>query len=157
MFALSTVGLVSGPSRPGRVVAQAGVRQPAGRRTVWDGVYTEAQASRGQRQYGQSCEYCHGTDLGGNQADEVPALALEGFLTSWRGRSVKALFDRISQSMPHDKPASLSPRAYLDIVSYLLAANQFPSGKSELELAPERLEQILITKAPDPAGGQDQR
>src|ERR1700732_3616265 len=30
-----------------------------GRRTVWDGVYTEAQAARGMMAFGQSCSGCH--------------------------------------------------------------------------------------------------
>ena len=126
--------------------------QESVRRTVWDGVYTEAQGARGKKAYGQSCEYCHGPDPGGNPADEVPALVFDAFLMTWRDRTVKDLFDRISRSMPHDGPGSLSSRAYVDIVSYILEANQFPGGTRELE--PARLEQIVIAKAPASSRGQ---
>ena len=41
--------------------ASASSRQnPPAKQSVWDGVYTEAQAARGERQYGRSCEQCHG-------------------------------------------------------------------------------------------------
>jgi cytochrome c553 len=117
-------------------------------RTVWDGVYTEAQAGRGRSEYLRSCEGCHGSDLGGSSADEVPSLAFESFLTTWRGRTLKDLFARISRSMPHDSPGSLSQRAYIDVLSYILQANGFPTGTRQLETSLPELEQIVISRAP---------
>ena len=35
----------------------------AGPRTVLDGAYTEAQATRGENEYGTNCARCHGADL----------------------------------------------------------------------------------------------
>jgi len=116
-------------------------------RTVWDGVYTDAQAHRGGRQYARSCEQCHGADLSGDPVEEIPALSLDSFMTSWSGKSVKDLFDTVKRSMPKDKPGSLGTGAYIDVVSYLLQANRFPSGTRELPRAPEQLDGILIERS----------
>jgi hypothetical protein len=35
--------------------------------------------------------------------------------------------------MPQTNPGSLSDRDYIDIISYLLEANDFPAGKGELK------------------------
>lgn len=89
--------------------AAAGVlaqNQPA-KQSVWDGVYTEAQAARGERQYGRSCEQCHGPDMSGDQVEEIPSLVLDSFMTDWNGKSVRELFDTVKRSMPKDKPGSL--------------------------------------------------
>ena len=37
-----------------------------GARTVWDGVYTEEQATRGTEAYKSACSECHGADLAGD-------------------------------------------------------------------------------------------
>jgi len=131
----------------GIVAGQAAAQNPPSRQTVWDGVYTDAQASRGERTYGRSCEQCHGTDLAGDPVAEIPALSLDSFMTSWSGKNVKDLFDTVKRSMPKDKPGSLGTGAYIDVVSYLLQANRFPSGSRELPRAPEQLEGIAIERS----------
>jgi quinoprotein glucose dehydrogenase len=116
--------------------------EPAGRQSVWDGVYSEPQASRGLREYTRSCEGCHGSDLTGNATDEVPALVADMFMFHWGGRTVQALYDRISKAMPADAPGGLDASAYLDVVAYLLEANGFPRGRQELDRS--RLAAIVI-------------
>ena len=122
-------------------------QNPTPKQSVWDGVYTDAQASRGERAYGRSCEQCHGADLGGDSVMEIPALSLDSFMTSWSGKNVKDLFDTVKRSMPKDKPGSLGTGAYVDVVSYLLQANKFPSGSRELPRTPEQLEGIVIERS----------
>ena len=114
---------------------------------MWDGVYTDAQAARGERQYARSCEHCHGPDLGGDPVTEIPALSLDSFMTSWGGKSVKDLFDTVKRSMPKDKPGSLGTGSYVDVVAYLLQANKFPSGARELPREPEQLDGIAIERS----------
>ena len=46
--------------------------------------------------------------------------------------------------MPTDAPNSLPIRTYLNILSYILEANEFPAGGSDL-LDPAALRQIIIT------------
>jgi S-disulfanyl-L-cysteine oxidoreductase SoxD len=129
--------------------AGAGVlaQNPPAKQSVWDGVYTEVQAARGERQYGRSCEPCHGPDMSGDQVEEIPSLVLDSFMTEWNGKSVKELFDTVKRSMPKDKPGSLGTGAYVDVVAYLLQANKFPSGAKELSRTPEQLEPIVIERA----------
>jgi len=129
----------------------AGAAQsPPARRSVWDGVYTDAQAMRGERQYGRSCEQCHGPDLAGDAVMEIPALSLDSFMTSWNGKTVKDLFDTVKRSMPKDKPGSLGTGSYVDVVAYLLQANKFPSGTKELPRTADELAPIVIERGKTP-------
>lgn len=127
----------------------AGVAQGAGdRRSVWDGVYTDAQAKRGKETYDYSCATCHAPDLEGDSSRDVPPLRGDEFLEGWNGRPIGGLFDVISKSMPKDAPASLRPQTYADVVAYLLQGNEFPAGERELPADVTALERIAITKVP---------
>ena len=116
-------------------------------RTVWDGVFTEEQAKRGQASYGEECASCHGVELTGGE--QAPPLAGAAFLGTWNGLAVGVLYDRMRQSMPQDDPGSLSRQINADILAYMLKANGFPAGKTELEKDSEVLRQIkLISEKP---------
>jgi quinoprotein glucose dehydrogenase len=130
------------------VVSSAGARdnQQQAARTVWDGVYSEAQAGRGKSTYRTECASCHLENLGG--ADMGPALVGDTFLATWSDLSVGDLYERVRISMPQDKPASLSRERYADIVAYMLQVNKFPTGTSELGHDLPTLKAIKITKAP---------
>jgi len=56
----------------------------------------------------------------------------------------------VKRSMPKDKPGSLGTGAYVDVVAYLLQANKFPAGTTELSRVPERLEPIVIERSKTP-------
>ncbi len=101
---------------------------PAERRSVWDGVYTEAQASRGRKEDEGACERCHKSNLGGDPVEEVPPLVWDTFMVQWSNRTVKDLVDRISGSMPPDEPGGLTRRAVrrYRVVHF---AGQFVSGR----------------------------
>ena len=109
-------------------------------RSVQDGVYTREQAERGKAAYAEQCASCHGTGLTGGQ--ETPALTGSQFLAKWQNRSVNELFESIRVSMPADQPGSLSLQKYSDILAYMLAANKFPAGSSELGTQSEGLKRI---------------
>lgn len=111
-------------------------------RSVWDGIYTEEQARRGQPLYGAQCGSCHGATLEGGES--APALAGGEFLSNWNGLTVGDLFERIRTSMPQNKPGKLSREVNADILAYMLGANQFPAGKTELSHATEVLKEIRI-------------
>jgi quinoprotein glucose dehydrogenase len=110
--------------------------------TVWDRVYSAAQAKRGEAAFQEHCSVCHGDGLRGT--DEGPALAGRVFEQHWFEDSVKNLFTKIQTRMPADAPGSLADAAYLDIVAYLLEANGFPAGDRELPLDVESLARIQI-------------
>jgi S-disulfanyl-L-cysteine oxidoreductase SoxD len=122
-------------------------QNPPAKQSVWDGVYTEAQATRGARQYGRACEQCHGVNMAGDPVEEIPSLVLDSFMTDWNGKTVKELFETMRRSMPKDNPGSLGTGAYVDLVAYLLQANKFPSGAKELSRTPDQLEPIVIERA----------
>jgi mono/diheme cytochrome c family protein len=115
-------------------------------RSVWDGVYTEAQARRGAAVYGQECGSCHGTALTGGES--APPLVGGDFLSNWNGLTVGDLFDRIRTTMPANRPGTLPRDQIADVLAFMLSMNQFPAGKSELERQAEALKQIRLDASP---------
>jgi mono/diheme cytochrome c family protein len=112
--------------------------QDAGK-TTWDGVYSDAQATKGASIYDDKCAKCHGSDGTGGDA---PDLVGGGFAADWDGLSVQQLFDRTRTSMPQDNPGSLSRDETASILSYILQKNGFPSGATDLSSAAEALASI---------------
>jgi mono/diheme cytochrome c family protein len=96
-------------------------------RTVWDGVYSESQATRGMATFGQSCAGCHALALEG----KAPLVG-EPFWKSFAQKSVGDLLDYVSANMPNGSPGSLSESSYKDIVALMLKSNGFPAGNTEL-------------------------
>ena len=119
-------------------------------RSVWDGVYSAEQAKRGEAVYLESCSVCHAADLRG--IDESPPLVGGRFTSNWNGTTLADLFERLRVSMPLSAPGTLSRQQNADVLAYLLAANQFPAGKSALPRQTEILNQIVF-EATKPRGG----
>ena len=107
-----------------------------------DGVFTDEQAARGENAYQQECAACHLDDLLGDGI--APALVGMPFSFRWAELSVNDMLVAIRTTMPQGAPASLSPRAYVDIVAYMLQANDYPSGDTELPTDEDALEAIII-------------
>ena len=79
-----------GAQAGGRAGGQGGVQTPAPpTRTVQDGVFSDAQATRGQALYGQRCGGCHGPALAGATG---PALTGDRFTNRFRMEPLSALF-----------------------------------------------------------------
>jgi len=97
------------------------------RRTVWDGVYTEAQAARGAMAFGQSCAGCHAL-----AAEGRAPLVGDPFWKSFAQKNVGDLLEFVSTYMPNGNPGSLTEPTYRDIVALMLKSNGFPAGTSEL-------------------------
>ncbi len=114
--------------------------------SVWDGAYTEEQATRGEGAYERECATCHLADLLGDGI--APALVGPAFDFRWSDLSVGDMFVAIRATMPQGAPASLSPRAYADIVSYLLQRNDFPAGDNELPTEEAALNAVIIHREP---------
>ncbi len=115
--------------------------------TVLDGVYTAAQARRGQSVYQGKCATCHRADLSGFSG---PPLKGDIFMDRWREFNLSVLFDLIKNTMPADNPGTLSSAAYLDVQAYLLEQNGIPAGKRELtaDLAGDTL--LVAKEGPKP-------
>jgi quinoprotein glucose dehydrogenase len=110
--------------------------------TTLDGVFTAEQAQRGSESYQRECAQCHLEDLLGDGI--APSLVGAPFHFRWSELSVGDMLVAIRTTMPQGAPASLSPRAYVDIVAYLLEANDFPAGDMELPTDQDVLESIII-------------
>jgi len=110
--------------------------------SVWDGVYTVEQAKRGETLYANNCASCHGSALAGGES--APPLAGGQFMSNWEGLSAGELFKRMKESMPQNKPGSLSGQDNADILAYMFQVNGFPAGKTELARQPEALGNIKL-------------
>lgn len=97
-------------------------------KTVWSGVYSEAQAVRGQTEYDSNCASCHLDDMSGYQS----VLKGDRFMDEYREAPLYRLFDKMKTTMPRNAAGSLSDHTYIDILSYVLKANDFPAGPEEL-------------------------
>ena len=113
--------------------------------TIWDGVYTDEQASRGQRAYEQECAACHLDDLMGDGI--APSLIGSAFFFRWSELSMGDMYTAIRTTMPQGAPASLSASGYADISAYMLQKNDVPAGTMELPSDTDDLEGIMITEA----------
>jgi mono/diheme cytochrome c family protein len=92
-----------------------------------DGVYTAAQAARGEAAYLTHCIKCHE----GLEADG-PELAGRMFIDRWREDRLESLFTFIRTTMPGNAPGSLDDREYADILAHILRVNGLPDGAREL-------------------------
>ena len=120
--------------------ATAGLQETTS--TVLDGVFTAAQARRGRRVYTQNCESCHGPELKGGEM--APGIAGSDFIVFWTELPVGDFFERIKVSMPEDAPGRLSDEEYTDVVAYILDANDYPAGETELPADKTALDAIMI-------------
>ncbi|MBM3779816.1 MAG: cytochrome c [Acidimicrobiia bacterium] len=109
-----------------------------------DGVYTAAQAKRGEALYATNCAPCHNWDLKGNEIG--PALAGTAFTARWNGRTLGDLFIFTQALMPQHSPGGLAPSQTADILAYMLQVDGAPAGRAELPARrdnPTRLQYTL--------------
>lgn len=114
--------------------------------TVWSGVYTEAQAYRGEKVADTTCIGCHGPKLDGG--DSGPKLVGETFIANWSSQSVGELFSWLQEAMPAEAPGTLSKDETAAVVAYIFQLNKMPAGKVDLPTEREALDRIGIVAAP---------
>jgi S-disulfanyl-L-cysteine oxidoreductase SoxD len=102
---------------------------PAAARSVRDGVYTAAQAARGQALYDRRCAECHMPDLSGHEY--AGPLAGFGFQLKWQDATLAELLGRM-RGMPLGRPGSLTGEEYVDVLAYVLQKNDYPAGDTPL-------------------------
>ena len=113
-------------------------------KSVTQGVFTAAQATRGATVYKESCSFCHGDDLKGT--DVVPGLNDMAFWGYWSEKSVGDLFEKINTAMPATAPGSLTVAQTADVVAHILSTNKFPAGSAELSTKLDDLKPIMLAK-----------
>jgi len=117
-------------------------------RSITDGVYSAAQAARGQQLYKTQCGGCHGSAMEGTNG---PPLVGEGFLANRSAQTLANLVDKIQKTMPFNLPGSLSRAQSTDLAAYILQAGKFPAGQTELSeavLAQIVFPTVRVTAAP---------
>ena len=110
-------------------------------RTPADGVYSAAQATRGQQVYETQCVACHGKALEGGVG---PLLVGDGFLGAWGGKPLADLVDKIEKTMPLQAPGTLSHQQSIDVSAFILQFNKFKPGG---ELTGGNLAQVSMPAA----------
>ena len=105
--------------------------------SVSDGVYSAAQAARGQETYRSKCVECHSPTLEGASG---PPLTGNTFIANWSGRPLSELVNKIQTTMPFGKAGTLSREQTREVAAYILQSGKFPAGKAEL--SDDRLAQI---------------
>lgn len=110
--------------------------------TVWSGVYSEAQAYRGEKVADTTCIGCHGPKLDGG--DSGPKLVGATFMEGWSSQSVGQLFDWLREAMPAEAPGTLSKDDAAAVIAYILQLNKIPAGKVELPTDRDALGRIGI-------------
>ena len=112
-------------------------------KTSKDGVYSDAQAKKGEALYGEQCAACHGSDLSGGGA---PALAGADFLGFWDKTPMADLVEKIQTSMPASSPGSLTRAQSSEITAFMLKENKYPAGAEDLSADAAALKAINIVK-----------
>jgi len=111
---------------------------------IWSGVFTAAQVERGKADFEKSCSNCHVSDLSGSV--RAPALRGQRFMQNWQNGSVAVLFTKIRDSMPANYPETVPEDVKLNILTFLLNQNGFPTGSAELKLDDKELADIQIVQ-----------
>ena len=122
------------------LAAHTGARQENSRSSssVWDGVYTAAQAERGRQVYAGHCARCHGED-------SRNPLSGDRFAEHWESRTLADLFRRIRDTMPAGEVAAVEEPEKLDAMAYVLQQNGYPEGRAALTADADVLATIQIT------------
>jgi alcohol dehydrogenase (cytochrome c) len=92
-------------------------------------VFTAEQAAAGGAVYQANCASCHLPDLAGR--NEAPQLAGGNFMSTWRARSTRDLFEYIQSTMP-PTGGNIGEDQYLAVTAYILQANGAPAGTQSL-------------------------
>src|SRR6185503_16747936 len=104
-----------------------------------DGVYTAAQAQRGEAIYKDQCAPCHGATL---QGQVGPPLTGPDFTADFGKQPLTQLFVKIKNTMPLNAPGSLTPQQAGDVVAFILQTAKFPAGRTDLVADDSTLQQI---------------
>lgn len=117
--------------------------------TARDGVFTEDQVAIGSALYASGCAACHGHNLKGTEGGN--ALVGERFINKWKGASLDTLFEVTRATMPKTNPKSLDDASYANLIAFILQANGFPAGASDLPSDQNELKKITMGPRPDNA------
>jgi len=129
--------------------AEAPAEAPAdiSARTIWDNVFTAAQAEAGKAIYTQNCQTCHGpTGRGGPGG---PALTGAAFTKKWTNATLFDFFTFAHTQMPPGNAGGAgTEQDYVNIISHLLDLHGAEPGDTELVYDEAALSSITIGPKP---------
>jgi hypothetical protein len=108
-----------------------------------DGIFSAAQADRGEESFVSQCTECH---------ELAEFVGPDAFFVSEVGKPLWPIFDFMWSEMPEDRPAWLDPEEYADILSYLLREFGMPAGTAEFPADPQFIKTIQLDE-PVATGG----
>ena len=129
--AVATSAAQKPPAKPGPAAKTGAPAKPL---TTESGVYTAAQAARGEQTYMNVCVSCH----------PAGTYAQQAFRDKWNGATLATLFDFVSNAMPKNEPGSLEPDEYAQLIAYVLKTNGAPTGPAPLPADSEALKKIRL-------------
>jgi quinoprotein glucose dehydrogenase len=112
--------------------------------TIWTGVYTKAQADRGQQTAARLCGRCHGAELNGS--DKAPRLTGNQFFVRWENLRLFDVVAYIRGAMPREHELFVSGDDARDITGFMLHESGVPAGSTPVSKDVNTLSQILITR-----------
>jgi len=125
-------------------MAAATLAVAAQTKTTQEGIYTDAQATRGEAIYAKSCASCHGASLEGS--GQAPPLADKDFATEWDDQPLSDLFERIRTTMPGDAPGTLKPSEVADVLAFVLKKGGHTGGSVDLPADAAALKDVRFRK-----------
>lgn len=110
----------SQPAAPASPVSRVSLPAPPA-------LFTTAQAEQGKQIFITKCVACHGADLQGTAG---PSVAGNDFLNTAQhnGWTLSIIRYIVSDLMPRNAPASLTPEDDASVMAYLLASDCYPPG-----------------------------
>jgi cytochrome c len=115
-----------------------GASAQAAGKTVRDGVYTEAQAKRGQAEFEAICAMCHRAEWFGGPE----------FKEHWGYGELYWVYDFIRTNMPYEQGGTLPKQTYIDVLAYILKLQGYKAGTYDLPTTDEGFLAITFPKAP---------
>lgn len=86
------------------------------------GIFSAAQAERGEAAFDEVCAQCHTTS-------EFRGAT---FQRNWGRRTVYSFFRTVRSTMPDDNPGGLDEQTYLDVTTYVMRMNGHEAGPAEM-------------------------
>ena len=123
------------PARPPAPVTSEATAVADADPTTADGIFTLAQADRGEDVYRTTCSDCH----------EPEDWTDGAFKERWEGESVFRFWYYINDRMPKRNPWSLSRQQVTDVLSYILELNGLPAGDTELAVDDDSIDDYWLT------------
>jgi mono/diheme cytochrome c family protein len=145
---MATRGIVATLALPLALAAvgAAGSQNGDDMRSALTGVYTTAQAARGEQTYFNICVACHPRGT----------YSSDAFKTTWSGRPISDLFEVVKERMPKSDPGSLTPEEAAQVLAYILKINDVPAGEADLPSDLAALKRIKF-ETPGPDAGKAAR